>query len=358
MNITIFLPNWIGDCVMATPALRALRRHYGPRARMVGVMKPYVQGVLAGTKWLNDAFFYDYRAKDPQLQSPALIERIRDFDCDVAILLTNSLRSAYIAWQGGAKERVGFAENGRGLLLSRHSRGLKLPRRGWKKIPHPAVDSYLDLAYAAGCDWESRQLELATEPADELAADQIWNDLRLPSPERVVVMHAGGGWGGTASAKAWPQEYFAELARRMVDQLQLGVLILCGPNEREEAAAIATAAGRPQVVSLAKQKLSLGLSKACVRRSRLMVTTDSGPRHFAAAFKVPVVSLFGPTDPRWTITYHAGETRLFHAVDCGPCAKKTCPLGHHACMRELTVDRVFAASVRRLEEEKPQRKAA
>jgi heptosyltransferase-2 len=101
------------------------------------------------------------------------------------------------------------------------------------------------------------------------------------------------------------------------------------------------------VVSLAEQPMSIGLSKACVRRARLMVTTDSGPRHFAAAFGVPVVSLFGPTHIEWSENYFDRAVHLQHKLPCGPCQRRVCPLGTHQCMRDLGPDEVWAA-VRRL----------
>jgi heptosyltransferase-2 len=77
-----------------------------------------------------------------------------------------------------------------------------------------------------------------------------------------------------------------------------------------------------------------------------MVTTDSGPRHFAAAFDVPVVTLFGPTHIAWSETHFARAEHVQLAVDCGPCQQRECPLGHHKCMRELSVDQVFATASR------------
>jgi heptosyltransferase-2 len=90
--------------------------------------------------------------------------------------------------------------------------------------------------------------------------------------------------------------------------------------------------------------VSLGLTKACVRRCSLLVTTDSGPRHFAAAFDRPVISLFGPTHIPWTSTHYLGEVCLQKAVPCGPCQKRVCPLDHR-CMNELLPAEVFAAVV-------------
>ena len=97
-------------------------------------------------------------------------------------------------------------------------------------------------------------------------------------------------------------------------------------------------------MSLADLDLSIGLTKACVKRSALMITTDSGPRHFAAAFGVPVLTLFGPTNIAWTRTYHPHAVHLYKPVPCGPCQKPVCPLGHHRCMTELTPDSVFRAA--------------
>ena len=97
-----------------------------------------------------------------------------------------------------------------------------------------------------------------------------------------------------------------------------------------------------RVYSLGSEALSIGLSKAILRRCQLLVTNDSGPRHLAAAFQVPSIALFGPTDPRWSENYSVQELQLQQHVPCGPCGRRCCPLSHHRCMRELTVDRVFA----------------
>jgi heptosyltransferase-2 len=132
------------------------------------------------------------------------------------------------------------------------------------------------------------------------------------------------------------------LAQELADRRQSGVLVLCGPAERELAAKIAAQARRRSVHSLADQPLSLGLTKACIRRAHLLVTTDSGPRHFAAAFDRPVVTLFGPTHIAWTETYYARGVHLQKAVPCGPCQQRICPTDHR-CMKLLEPPEVFAA---------------
>ncbi|MHC5540305.1 glycosyltransferase family 9 protein, partial [Singulisphaera rosea] len=140
---------------------------------------------------------------------------------------------------------------------------------------------------------------------------------------------------------------FGALAHRLAEETGKAVLVVCGPSERDAARSIGAHASHPRISTLADQPLSIGLSKACVKRSTLMVTTDSGPRHFAAAFNVPVVTLFGPTHIAWTRTYHPQAVHVFHPVPCGPCQKPTCIPGHHRCMRDLTPETVYAA-VRRI----------
>ena len=103
-------------------------------------------------------------------------------------------------------------------------------------------------------------------------------------------------------------------------------------------------ADHPQVVSFAETEPGIGLTKAAVKNSDLLITTDSGPRHFAAPFDVPVVTLFGPTHIAWSETFYPNSIHLQLDVDCGPCQKRVCPLQHHRCMTELSPERVFAAA--------------
>lgn len=343
MNIAVFLPNWIGDVVMATPAVRALREHY-PGACLLGVLKPYVAGVLEGSPRLDGVIPLDSRGPWAQ-RWPAVAARLRHQRIDLAVLFPNTFRSAVTAWLGGCKKRIGYAFYGRGPLLTDR---LNPPRdaRG-RPLPSPILDAYNRLAERAGCAPPSRRMELFTTAADESAADAVWEQNGLRRHSEVVCLNPGAAFG---SAKYWPVEYFADLARELTDRRGCGVLVLCGPSERALAHGIVGKARRPGVTTVADRPLSLGLTKACVRRADLLVTTDSGPRHFAAAFGRPVVTLFGPTHIAWTETFHPAAVHLQRKVDCGPCQRRVCPLDHR-CMRELTSAEVFRAAVGLLERE-------
>jgi heptosyltransferase-2 len=348
MNIAVFLPNWIGDVVMATPPLRALRQHFRD-AHITAILKPYVAGVLEGCPWFDEQLYLDKKG-DRSQRLFAVVGKLRARRPDLAVLFPNTLRSALAAWLGGCRQRIGYRRYCRGLLLTRALEPVR-DKRGRIK-PSPIIDAYNLLAREAGCPDPGHRMELFTSPADEQRADDVWQKEGLGQYCEVICLNPGAAFG---AAKYWPTEYFARLAQRLVDTRGCGVLVLCGPSETTLAREIALHSRRLSVHTLADHPQSLGLTKACVRRADLLITTDSGPRHFAAAFDRPVVSLFGPTHIPWTETYHAKEICLQKKVPCGPCQQRVCPLDHR-CMRDLLPDEVFAAALRLLGE--PARKAS
>lgn len=341
MKRAIFMPNWVGDALMATPALRALRSSF-PNDEVVAILQPYVAEVLEGTG-LVDRLIHrvpgKVARKNPSgtsLSGWSLIKALRQERFDEAILFPNSLHSASLAFAGGAKRRIGFHRDGRGWLLTDR---LPAPR---KKIPHPALEDYLELARAAGADVpppRHARMELAcTEPGLSVWQQFLTTHSTVASAPSLVVLNTGGAFG---AAKDWPVESFAELARRIANQTAHAVVILCGPGERETSLQIESLVNHPRVKSLGRENLSLSLTKAAIAAASFMVTTDSGPRHFAAALAVPHLVFFGPTHQAWSETYSPISTSIQLALACGPCQQRVCPLGHHACMRMLGVDLVW-----------------
>jgi heptosyltransferase II len=346
MNIAIFLPNWLGDLVMATPMLRAVRRHFGTGARLIGILRPHLADVLAGTNWLDERWLFNPRAKRPQWRHWALIRRMRQRRIDVALLLPNSLRAAVLARLGGAKERIGYSRYGRGPLLTHK---LDSPRMNGRLADAPVVDYYLKVAEAVGCPPESRRLELVTLAEDEQSADRVWEHLGLRTDGQVIALNPGSANG---AARFWPSEHFASLAHIVAERLDHDVLVMCGPKERRLAQEIVRLANHPQVFSMADQPMDFGTAKACIRRTELMVSTDSGPRHVAAAFGKPVVTLYGPTLPVWSDNPAVVAINLRLELPCIGCQNRTCPLGHHRCMKDLTPDMAFSAVVRLLKRQR------
>jgi heptosyltransferase-2 len=335
MNIAVFLPNWIGDAVMATPAVRALRRHFAG-ARIIGILRPYIGGLLDGTGLLDRPLLLESKGGGSRGWL-GVAWQLRQERPDLAVIFPNSFRTALIAWLGGCRRRIGYRRYGRGSLLTDRLEPVRDEFRRLK--PSPAIDAFNLLATTAGCPDPGYRMELETSFADEHRADEVWNRGGLARYREVVCLNPGAAYG---AAKHWPAEYFAQLAQQLTDERGSAVLVLCGPGERDLARNIGQLARRDAVRTLADVPPSLGLTKGCVRRADLLVTTDSGPRHFAAAFDRPVVSLFGPTHIPWTITYHPKEICLQKKVPCGPCQLRVCPLDHR-CMNELLPQEVFAA---------------
>lgn len=334
MRVAVFLPNWIGDVAMATPAINALWEQR-PRGSLVAVGRPYVRGVVDGSPWF-DAFIPAERKG-----WFATARALRRHRCHAAILFPNSFRSALVARLAGIPRRVGYARYARRWLLTD---ALEPLRDGRGRItPAPVLDAYNALAAKLAVT-PDRRMRLFTQRIDEQAADAVWKRFDLPRYAEVVALNPGAAFG---AAKHWPAEHFAALAKSLVDRRGAGVLVVCGPGERELARRIVVQSGRREVVSLADCELSLGLTKAAIRRCDLLVTTDSGPRHFAAAFGRPVVTLFGPTHIAWTETYHPGAIHLQKPVPCGPCQQRVCHLDHR-CMTTLLPGEVFDAAERLL----------
>ncbi len=337
MKIAVFLPNWIGDVVMATPAIRSLRYHFST-ATLIGIHKPYVRDVLKGASWFDELIHLE--KKGPWSQRwPGVAWNLRKRKIDLAILFPNSFRSALVAWIGKCRRRVGYNRYARKWLLTDRLEPIRDDKGHFK--PSPIIEAYNLLVEQVGCPHPGFRMKLYTTPQDEQATSQVWNSNDLGHYPEVICLNPGAAYG---AAKHWPTEYFATLARRLVDERGSGVLVLCGPNERDLARQIATLARRDAVKTVADVPQSIGLTKGCVRRADMLITTDSGPRHFAAAFDKPVVSLFGPTHIPWTITYHPKEVCLQRDVPCGPCQLRVCPLDHK-CMRDLTPDEVFVTAV-------------
>lgn len=346
MNLAVFLPGWIGDAVMATPAIRALHNQLKPQ-RMIAISKSYVAPVLEGNPWFDDVILTGGKKGLSMWQA---MKSIRAHSIDTAVLFPNSFRCALLAWMGNCKRVIGYNRYMRKALLT----DALAPIRNGKGqlIPSPVIDAYNLLALKAGCTEVDHRMELFLPPAEEALARAVWQFTGFQELSEVICLNPGAAFG---ASKLWPAEHFASLARELVRLRGAGILVLCGPKESELALKITRLASHPLVRCLAEPgmpTLSLGLTKACIQKSSLLVSTDSGPRHFAAAFNRSVVSLFGPTHIEWTDTYHPREIHMQKKYPCGPCQKRACPVDHR-CMTALEPREVLAAAVKLLDSQLP-----
>lgn len=324
---------------MATPTLRALR--YGfPNAELIGVMRPVIKELVAGTTLLDDQVLFDKKRR------LGLIGAMRAAKLDSVILLTNSLWTATVTRLAGVKRLVGYNRDARGWLLTDK---IPVPPSINSKGKAPstsAIDYYLQLAQQIGCDISDRRSELVVTPAESRLADTLWNLSRFDTARPTIVINSNSA---TDFSRLWPADKVRALATQLAIEYYFQVLLHCGPAEREMANRLATEVDHPLVVSMGRANdLPIGLTKAVLARAAAVISTDSGPRHIAVALNRPVVSLFGPTDSSGTRTYNLPETKLSIDLPCRPCYAKSCPLKHGQCMQGILVQSVVHALQRSL----------
>jgi heptosyltransferase II len=257
---------------------------------------------------------------------------------DAVLLLPNSFGSAWRAFRAGVKPRAGSALHGRRFLLQKSF----APRmRAGRRIDSPTAELQRDVA--ALFDIRVPDLHPHLVVRDELVREERARLERLgvDLARGYVLCCPGAAYG---AAKLWPVEHFAAALDGLFERHGWRAVVTGGPGEEALCDEVARLT-RHGAVSLASEPRDLARLKALVRKSRLLLVGDSGPRWYAAAFDVPCVSVMGPNDPGLTATSleHARIVRRTD-LECSPCMQRVCPLGHHACMRELPPRRVLEAA--------------
>lgn len=352
-KILLILPTWVGDVVMATPFVESLFARF-PQAQISFVLHRHLTSLLEASPWTGQHYHWPKKDKSAEAKQAhkALVRQLSEQKFDLAITLPNSLRSAWLCWQAGAKRRVGFNRDGRGLLLTDR---IPVPNRASAKErqasitngrfnPMPLVDYYAVLAQALGCPKPGDNLQLFTTPAENQAVVQRLATMGWTKSQPLVVVCPGANFG---ASKCWAPERFAQVADELVLQHKACIAISPGPGEEPLAEAIAEAMQQPNIL-LTAPCFTLGELKSLIAQSDLLLGNDTGPRHFGRAFDVHRVTVFGPTEERWTDTSHGRESIVRVQVPCGPCHQKTCPLERQDCMEDVTVAMVAAACDARL----------
>jgi len=350
VKILVVQPSWVGDSIMATPTLRAIRELF-PTAHIAYLMRRYVKPLYGGMPWADQIITYR-TGKTHTKTGKGLLDlaaRLRAARFDLAVLLPNSFKAALLCKMAKIRRVVGYERDGRGFLLT--DKLLHVKDRG-KFIPVPIVKTYMGIAHYLGSSNRDLRLRLFVTESEVRQAREVLTRCGL-SPDvcrpgaagepPLVLLNPGAQYG---EAKCWRPEYFAELADRFIDDLNATVLLSGAPRERMILDTIKRCM-RHAALDLSTKQMTLGALKEIVRRCDLMVTNDTGPRHMAAAFDVPVVTVFGPTHPEWTEIYFEKERKVAVKVFCGPCQKKVCPLDHR-CMTRVTPAMVYETSLQLL----------
>ncbi len=337
-TLLVRCPNWVGDVVMATPALDCLRQNY-PDAKLIGIIRNYVRGVVEDGPWFDQIIACDDKTTKGFCR---LVRSVRSLNPDIAIVFPNSIRSALTVSLGGAKHIYGYRRNCRSLLLSG---GPKPIQTANKIVPIPMVNYYMEI-----CSWLHLRLPELIKPrlflSDSLEqkGNQLLDSHGIKPDDMVIGMNPGAKFG---SSKCWPPEYFARLADLFSKRWDCKILLFVGPGEKKIAQSIMETA-KVAIINTGPDRVDLALLKHLIRRCRLLVTNDTGPRHYAVAFDVPVVVIMGPTDPRYTAANLEKTLVLRQDLDCSPCHKKKCPRDHE-CMLMIKPEAVLQGSEKLLE---------
>ncbi|HBX99857.1 MAG TPA: lipopolysaccharide heptosyltransferase II [Gammaproteobacteria bacterium] len=325
-SLVVRCPNWVGDIVMATPVFECLRNNF-PTATITALVRPYARGILEDAPW----FDHIVDCQDKSWKGLKTIRReFTRLKPQFGLLLTNTTHSFLTFKFAGLAHTYGYRRNLRQFLLTG---GPKPLRKEGEVKPMPMQEYYLDL-----CRY--LELEIPSNPKptlyiSESLANQGEDQLRsygITADDTVVGLNPGASFG---SSKCWPAEYFAELAEQLQDKFNSKLLLLVGPGEEAIAARIVQASNA-DIINTAEDGVDLAHLKPLIKRCDLLITNDTGPRHYAVAFDIPHIVLMGPTNEIYTASNLQLATVLQRDLPCVPCHQKTCPLGHHACMKEIT----------------------
>jgi heptosyltransferase-2 len=347
-HILVRSTNWIGDAIMTTPALVALRNRY-PQARIGVLARPWVAPVFSAHPAVDEVIpLVVRRAAQSLLDRIALAKSLRESRFDLALLFPNSFDSALMARLAGIPERVGYDTDGRGIFLTS---AVPVPK---ERFVRHEIFHYLGLIRAlengfrqsgeAAEDDAAPHLSLHVPPQGEKGAQAVLARLRLPEEVSLVGFNPGAAYG---PAKCWPVERFAALGAALTERFpRVHILVFGTGGERPVGETICHALGGRchNLAGLTSLPEVMGL----IRRLDLLVTNDSGLMHVGAALDIPLVAIFGSTNPVTTGPWSARSTVVRTELSCSPCLKRTCP-EDFGCMRSIRVDQVFEACLARLQ---------
>jgi lipopolysaccharide heptosyltransferase I len=313
-RILIVKPSAIGDVVHTLPVLNLLRRKY-PAAHIAWVVTPACSGILEGHPQLNDVILFHRNAGLTGLR--ALAKRLKSEKFDLVLDLQGLFRSGLFCWATKAPRKVGFA-NARELSPLFYTHKVPVPN-----VEVHAMDRYLDLAEAVGCDRGPVEYVWPTDDADRAAVKAMVGE------RRYAVLLPGTNW----ATKRWPVEKFAAMVEPLRQRFGLDSVIA---GRGDDTAALAPLA--PAALNL-EGKTNLRQLVALLEGAAVVFANDSGPMHIAAALGRPLVTLFGPTNPVRTGPFQRMDSVVRLEIVCSPCYSRRC--SHHSCMKWLEIEPVL-----------------
>jgi heptosyltransferase II len=336
-HLVILAPNWLGDAVMALPAIADVRRA-APGVAIALAARPAIAPRFQLVPQVNETIVLP---RPPAVRDIAawrsLGARLSDRRFDTALLFPNSLHSALLVLRAGIPERWGYRAGWRGALLTRaieRTSGLH------------QIDFYQQLVHALGFPNGPLEPRVAVPPSAREAARTLLAESGWNGQTPLIALAPGAAYGG---AKRWPPEYFAELAGALAIDGVASVIVGSAADvaTADEIVRGADADGDPKRIALHNVvgRTDLATLAGVLSLCRGLVTNDSGAMHLAAAVGISVTAVFGPTDDTATRPIGDAHAVLTHPVWCRPCMLRECPIDHR-CMRGVTVSAVLDSARR------------
>jgi lipopolysaccharide heptosyltransferase II len=342
-TIVIRAPNWVGDAVMALPALRELRRIFAD-SHIALAARPWVEGLFDGERLADSLISLDdaqgFFGRATRLISEAGSLRCEEFD--LAVLLTNSFGTALAARAGNVKKIAGYATDARRVLLNQ-----VIPFEPDYKTHHH-VRYYLNIAaHIETVIMGSSSVDFQNEPRLTATKEQIRNAKTLlerfgvavgAGRSAILVINPGAT---NSSAKRWPAERFAKTADSLGERQAFQTVIVGTRGDKPIAEDVARQM-RTHAAVIAGET-SIAELKGVLACARLVISNDTGTSHVSAALGVPTVVVFGPTEHVSTRPLSRRAAVVRHDVECSPCMLRECPIDHR-CMIRVEVEDVYDAA--------------
>jgi heptosyltransferase-2 len=338
-NILARSANWVGDALLTTPTIRAIRKNF-PNARITVLAKPWVAPVFYNNHHLDHLMLYDEQGRHRGWWGKVRLSNdLRRLRFDLAILMQNAFEAALLTWLAGIPNRLGYKTDGRGILLT-HS----IPVDPFHKEYHQ-IDYYLGILKGASLEVDDRRLTLFMTDGERSRAWEILRQIGVRADDVLIGINPGATYG---NAKRWFPERYATLCRMLQKSFGGRCLVFGGPAEEALGAQMVKDIGNHGINLCGKT--SLREAMALIERCTLFVTNDSGLMHVAAALDIPQIAIIGSTDPVRTGPSNPGSWIVKAPTLCSPCLKTECPTDHY-CMNEVSVKMVYdvATSFLRLE---------
>lgn len=337
MKILIRATNWVGDAIMALPAIRAVRVKF-PEARIAILARPYVLDIYRDQNVADELIAYDRTGEYKGFHGrEKLAAHLRARNFDVALLLQNAFDAAFLAWRAKIPERIGYARDGRSLLLTK---AIAVP----KPNEIPAHERFYYLELLRRVDWLEQSPTIDTIALDVprekgSRAEELLVAAGARSGRTRIAVGAGASYG---SAKCWLPERFAETLNLLAAERDCDVILFGTASE----AAVSNAIGaelKDRPIDLTG-KTAIADLPALLSRCNLFIGNDSGAMHVAGAVGLPVVAIFGPTDPNGTAPVTPKCTVVQQKPYCSPCFLRKCPTDHR-CMTAIAPQMVHTAAL-------------